>query len=103
MGVTIDGAGGLVSLPDFVERFRPAFPIGALLDQNAITNFGQWGPRRPFVPQIYMVDKGGNVTGQFMGTDSLFEGDKQGNLSAAINHMLGLGGATKPTPTAKKR
>ena len=103
LGCTIDET-GLVGLKTYVENYHPAFPIGAL-DGPTSSNFGQWGPRRLLVPQVYLIDKASNVVGQFMGSDGLFEGDKMANLRAAINHMMGLDGASKSTatPVAKKK
>lgn len=106
MGCTIDEI-GLVGLKNFVDGYHPEFPIGAL-DGPTSQSFGQWGPRRLLVPQVYMIDKGTNVTGQFMGSDVLFEGDRVGNLRAAINHMIGVGGPSKQlspvkNPVAKKK
>ena len=102
VGGTIDTT-GLVGLQDYVQRFQPGFAIGAM-DPSNTTVFGQWGPRRLLVPQLFLIDKNGVIQGQFMGSDTMFEGDKQANLRAAINHMMGLGGASKHlTPVVKKK
>ena len=103
LGCTIDES-GLIGLKNYVEGYHPAFPMGAL-DAPTSASFGQWGPRRLLVPQVYLIDKGTNVVAQFMGSDGLFEGDKQANLRAAVNHMLGVGGPSKPpaVPVAKKK
>ena len=73
------------------------------MDLPTSASFGQWGPRIAYVPQIYLVDKNGAVQGQFMGTDSLFVGDQRANLRASINHLIGLGGASKQSPPAAKK
>ena len=101
VGGTIDTT-GVAGLLDFVERFHPMFPIGAM-DPNNTAVFGQWGPKRLLVPQLFLIDKAGAVQGQFMGSDSMFEGDKMANLRAAINHMMGLGGPSKQVPPAVKK
>ena len=85
---TIDTT-GLAGLRDFVERFKPQFTIGAM-DGNSTTAFGQWGPRRLLVPQLFLIDKAGVVQGQFMGTDTIFEDDKVANLRAAVIRMMNL-------------
>ena len=100
LGAVIDGPGAMVGLKDFVDRFTPKFTIGALMDPNTSSTFGQWGPRRLLVPQVYLVDKGGNIVGQFMGSDGIFEGDKIGQLRAAVNHMMGADGSSKPVAAA---
>ena len=101
VGGTIDPT-GLAGLQDYVTRFDPEFAIGAMDEKNTAV-FGQWGPRRLLVPQLFLIDKNGIVQGQFMGSDTLFDGDKVGNLRAAVNHMIGLGGASKQgAPAANK-
>lgn len=103
VGGTIDPT-GLVALEDFVQRFHPAFPIGAI-DGNSITIFGQWGPRRTFVPMIYLIDKAGNVQSQYMGSDAqMFEGDQSANLRAALDKLMAPApvAAKKALPPAKK-
>jgi len=105
VGGTIDPT-GLPALQDFVSRFNPQFAIGAM-DQNITVTFGQWGPRRLLVPQLFLIDKSGVIQGQFMGSDTLFEGDKVANLRASVNHLIGTGGTTKQAallkPVAKKK
>lgn len=96
LGGTIDQT-GMAALQEFVQRYHPMFPIGAVAP-GLMGVFGQYGPQtRLLVPMVVLVDQAGVIRGQFMGSDSLFEGDKMGNLRAAINHMMGFGGASKPT------
>ena len=86
-------------LPTALKRFTPMFPIGAM-DHNQMEPFAQWGmARRPFMPQVFFIDKAGNVQAQFMGGDSFFEGDTVSNVRATLQHVMS-GGAT--TSTAKK-
>lgn len=102
VGGTIDPS-GLVGLQDYVERFRPMFPIGAM-DQATINSFGQWGPKRTLVPMLFLIDKNGVVQGQFMGGEPIFEGDKVGNLRTVINHMMSSSAnAPKKSVTASKK
>ena len=100
LGCTIDYPSGLLALHDYVERFTPQFPIGAL-DQATVNSFGHW-TRRPYVPQVYLIDKAGVIRGQFMGTDGILEGDQRANLRAAINHLMGVSGGGS-TPVVKKK
>ena len=89
-----------MALKDYVDRFVPEFTIGAM-DQNNTVTFGQWGPRRLLVPQLFLIDKTGLIQGQFMGSDTMFEGDKVGNLRAAVSHLINPPKST--TPVAKKK
>ena len=92
---TID-TGGVPALLDFVQRFQPGFAIGAM-DPNVIMPFGQWGPRRTFVPMLYLIDKAGNIQSQYMGSDApMFEGDQSANLRGALDKLIGT--AKKPEP-----
>ena len=101
IGGTIDPS-GLVGLQDYVERFRPMFPIGAM-DQATINSFGQWGPKRTLVPMIFLIDKNGVVQGQFMGGEAIFEGDQAGNLRTVINHMISAASTAGKKPAANSK
>jgi hypothetical protein len=93
----------MAALQEFVERFHPTFPIGAM-DPNQIAIFGQWGPRRTFVPMVYLIDKTGTVRSQYMGSDAgLFEGDQLVNLRAAIDKLIAPAGAAKRAQAPARR
>ena len=92
---------GIIALGGFVDHYPVHFTIGAT-DGTKTAEFGQWGPRRLLVPQLFLIDKAGVVQGQFMGADSIFEGDRVGALRAAINKMMGVGtGPSKALPAKK--
>ena len=88
-----------MALQDFVTRFHPGFLIGAM-DPQQVSVFGQYGPQtRTYVPMLFLIDRAGVVQGQFLGSDTLFQGDAIGNLRASLNFLLSKGPATT---TAKK-
>jgi hypothetical protein len=98
VGGTIDQT-GTAALEAFVTRFHPEFPIGAM-DGNRIPEFGDWGDKRTFVPQLYFIDKTGVIRAQFHGSDPIFEGDQKENLRKMITGMFLSGGATTPAKAA---
>jgi peroxiredoxin len=91
------GPAGLASNTEFVERFSPQFPIGAM-DQETLNAFGQWGPKRTYMPQVFFLDKAGVIQAQFMGSDGFFEGDTLTNTRDAVKRML-----LKTAPAPKKK
>jgi thiol-disulfide isomerase/thioredoxin len=92
------GQAGTADLADFAQKFSPAFPIGAM-DQNGVNSFGEYGmQRRTFYPMAFFIDKTGVVQAQFMGGESLFEGDPLTNVRAVLDRLL----ATSGQPAAKK-
>jgi len=98
VAATID-KGGLASLRQFVTQFNPRFDIGAM-DDNTINDFAQWGPRRTFVPQLFLIDKTGVIRNQAMGTDPMLEEDQLTHLRAAVNELMHLTPAAPKAPAA---
>jgi len=93
------GQAGLADLADFVRKFSPNFPIGAM-DQAGVNSFGEYGmQRRTFYPMAFFIDKTGVVQSQYMGGESLFEGDPLVNMRTVLDHLLTPAATTS---TAKK-
>ena len=88
---TLDQTGTL-ALEEFVKRFHPEFLIGAI-DGNKIAEFGDWGERKTFVPQLYFIDKTGVIRRQFHGSDPIFAGqlasDQIASLRSEIHSVYG--------------
>lgn len=100
VGGTI-GPTGMVGHTEFVERFTPQFPIGAM-DQAMVNSFGQYGPQQhTFMPMVFFLDKNGTVQGQFMGSDTFFEGDSLANARASVKRLLTP--AAKPAAVVPKK
>jgi roadblock/LC7 domain-containing protein len=73
------------------------------VDQNQVTTFSDWGMRRPFVPQLFFIDKNGAIKAQFMGTDDVFVGDQKAKLRAEIVKQFGLKTAPPAPPAVRKK
>jgi peroxiredoxin len=85
VGGTI-GPTGMAAHVNFVQRFSPEFPIGAM-DQAMLNSFGQWGTERTFMPMVFFIDKAGIVQAQFMGSDPFFN-DQAGSVRAALQRLM---------------
>ena len=91
---------GAADLPGFIQGYSPAFPIGAM-EQTALNTFGQYGmQQRTYMPMVFFLDKAGVIQAQFMGGESLFEGDTISNVRATLNRIMAPGGGS--TSSAKK-
>jgi thiol-disulfide isomerase/thioredoxin len=106
VGATIDQT-GTVALADFVQRFSPGFPIGAM-ENSQLYTFGQYGMQQhTYMPMVFFIDRAGMVQAQFMGSDSFFaEGDPATNLRSTLNRLMTAGTTSSakkaPSAAAKK-
>lgn len=100
-----DMAGMLV--PDFVNRFKPAFPVG-YNNREAVMEYLQLSPMyRTYVPLIAFVDRKGAIRAQHGGEEDFFKEDQlEKNLRGMIENLLKESSATgiqkKPARTKKK-
>jgi hypothetical protein len=99
-------AGMLV--PDFVNRFKPAFPVG-YNNRESVMEYLQLSPMfRTYVPLIVFVDRKGVIRAQHGGEEDFFKAEQQEkNLRTMIESLLNENSATglskKPAPRARKK
>ena len=57
------------NIPQFIQQFRPAFPVGTANEMGAL-EFMQISPMiRTFVPYIAFIDRKGIIRAQLTGSD----------------------------------
>ena len=82
-------------LPDFLTRFRPAFPVG-YTSRETVYNYLQQPSTLPFsVPMYLFIDKKGMVRAQHGGDDPFFQAEDK-NTRAMIESLL-----KEPAPSKK--
>jgi thiol-disulfide isomerase/thioredoxin len=101
-----DMAGMLI--PDFVNRFKPAFPVG-YNNREAVMEYLQISPMfRTYVPLIVFVDRKGVIRAQHGGEENFFKEDQlEKNLRGMIESLLKESSATginkKPAQRSRKK
>ncbi|MGA2145440.1 MAG: TlpA disulfide reductase family protein [Bryobacteraceae bacterium] len=87
------------SIPDFVQTYHPAFPVGFLRDNGQAADFCQLAPTKiPHMPILVFIDRDGTIRQQHEGSEPFFEdGNQEQHLAAAIEELL------KPTGTKAAR
>ncbi|MCC6857991.1 MAG: TlpA family protein disulfide reductase [Bryobacterales bacterium] len=97
-----DMAGMLV--PDFIARFKPAFPLG-YNNREAVMEYLQISPMfRTYVPLIVFVDRKGVIRAQHGGEEDFFkEGAVEKNMRAIIEKLLAEDAASKSGPRRPSR
>ena len=90
------------NVPDFIQQFKPAFPVGTANAQAAL-QYMQWPQdKRPLVPFLAFIDRKGMIRAQFSGYDGEFFGaQEEKNLRDQIEKLLAEPAAAKGKP--KKR
>ena len=93
-------------LAEFVNRFKPTFPVGTV-DAAFVNNYSQITPdMRPQVPIIFFIDRKGMIRAQYFGQDPIFNlGDTSRNIRAEIDKLLAEPAAPPPQkkPSASKK
>ena len=81
-------------LPEFLARFRPAFPVG-YTSRATVNDYLQLPPTAPFsVPIFVFIDKKGSIRAQHTGEDLFFQAEDK-NTRAMIESLLKEGAASK--------
>jgi peroxiredoxin len=92
-------------IPDFIAKFKPAFPVGYDEQSYAATFLGYAANDPMFAPQIVFIDRDGMIQQQFGGDDPrLLKEVQNKTLRDALDQTLkaGQGAATKKQPTATR-
>src|SRR5580658_2339978 len=81
---------GKMNVPDFITRFRPAFPVGfnALSDAQGYLQHPVMF--RMFMPQLVFIDRKGNIRAQYAGDDKFIteEANQEKNIRDQIEALL---------------
>jgi thiol-disulfide isomerase/thioredoxin len=91
------------SIPDFVKRFQPAFPVGHVDQLNAST-YMQLSPTvRTFVPFLLFIDRSGNIQSQYTGGDPFLqdEANQEKSIRDEVAKYLTKTRAGRPVSHAK--
>jgi len=87
-------------LPEFVNRFRPGFPVG-FASRESVTEYLQIPSNVPFnVPTYVFIDKKGVIQGQHTGGGKFFEAEER-NIRITLDALLkepAQGGKKGPAP-----
>jgi peroxiredoxin len=90
---------GKMNVPDFIQRFQPAFPVGftSLVDAQGLLQHSTMF--RMYMPQVVFIDRQGTIRAQYGGDDKFLSDEKEQdkNLRAEIETLL------KEAPAHKKR
>ena len=74
-------------VPDFLARFRPAFPVG-YTSRESVYEYLQVPSNKPIsVPIFVFIDRKGTIRGQYLGGDPFFQ-DLDKNTRAMIESLL---------------
>ena len=77
----------------FIADFHLSFPVGVAPQEKA-RDYMQLSPMvRTFMPYLTLVDRNGNIRGQYTGGDPIFVGDQAANLRPEILKLLNEPGA----------
>ena len=91
-------------LPEFVTRFRPAFPVG-FASRETVNEYLKLPPTSPFkIPVYCFIDKKGTIRAQHMAGEPFFQDDPK-STRALIESLLkdpaqtkGMKGSRKTAP-----
>lgn len=89
-------SGARQALPEFMQTFRPPFPVGYNEDASKVLDFCQFAPMRmPLMPIVLLIDRQGNVRFEHEGHDEKFFDDQEQNFRSELDGLL--------KPAAKKK
>lgn len=102
LGCAIDDMASMY-VPDFVKKFKPAFPVGFSL-RDPVLNFLQHPVMlRLMMPQLVLIDREQIIRGQYAGDHSIFQGDQEANLRALIEPWLAKPAGQKKSAATRKK
>ncbi len=77
-----------MTVPDFIRRFQPNFPVG-FNTRNQTISYLQHPPAfRMLMPQLVLVDRQGTIRAQHTGDDPFFGVDEEKNLRERVEALL---------------
>jgi hypothetical protein len=84
--------GARSQLQEFVDRYRPEFPVGYLNEQEIIKLCDVPSGKRPYVPISLFIDRTSQVRYQFYGDEAFYRQEEQG-MRGIIQGLLKQAGA----------
>ncbi len=91
-------------VPQFIQRFQPIYPLGAV-DQLSATTYMQLSPMvRSFVPYMLIIDRKGVIRAQFTGGDPFLadESAQDRNIREEVSKLLDEKAPGKTHAVARK-
>ena len=90
----------MMLVPDFIKRHRLTFPVGWDVRDPVFTYLGRSPMLRTFVPMLVVIDRGGNIRGQYLGDDKIWA-DQEKNVRAALEPLLKEPAGRKPAASSR--
>jgi thiol-disulfide isomerase/thioredoxin len=95
--------GAAQSVPEFIARFRPSFPVG-FATRESVLEYEQADPGKPnYVPEILFIDRHRIIRAQYHGSDPFFKDtDQEKNVRAQLDLLLKEPVAARKSPRQKQ-
>jgi hypothetical protein len=89
--------GAKADLPEFQQRFAPAFPVGwnTRAAVMAYLQYNLLDPRPLYVPHVVFIDRGGAIRSDYPGEDLFFR-NPDANIRAELDKLLRGGSPQTP-------
>jgi len=92
---------GQRDLPQFLDRYRPAWPTG-FCGRDPAMEFLQISLMNPgYVPKMTVIDRGGVIRAQYDGMDAVFEPGGGKILRTKLDEVLAMKAPPAAKPAAK--
>ena len=79
--------GALAALPEFLQRFKPAFPVGYSSNAAVLQYLQGTDPRPIYIPRVVFLDRAGMIRADITGEDYFFKNAEAG-MRAQLEKML---------------
>lgn len=78
------------SVPEFIKRFEPQFPVGHVDQLNAMTYMHLSPTTRTFVPFLLFIDRNGNIQSQYTGGDTFLsdEANQEKSIRDELSKLM---------------
>jgi thiol-disulfide isomerase/thioredoxin len=94
--------GAVQLLPQFVQKFQPAFPVG-YSPRDPVLTYLSYSLLKPlYVPHMVFLDRNGVVQGDYVG-ESEFMTNPEKNIRAKLDELLKMSPATSAHPASKSK
>ena len=80
----------VATLPEFVERYHPPFPVGYSMQAAVLSYLGHTmiDPRPVYVPHMVFLDRAGMIRADYPGESPFFK-DAAANIRRELDRLLG--------------
>jgi peroxiredoxin len=79
---------GKMLVPDFINRFKPSFPVGYTSLAEAQLYLQHPTMYRMLMPQLVFIDRKGEIRAQYAGDDKFFAEDQEKRMREQIEALL---------------